>query len=102
FKIVAIDAAGYESETTEGTVIELITADVYRFGIDKFVTGQIGLTTTKVKIVVDGVELRQTVTNNGTYEIYAEDLIKDASQNVEIVGYDSNNRETTRVVVQVK
>ncbi|PER34843.1 hypothetical protein COL26_31450, partial [Bacillus thuringiensis] len=102
FEIAAIDAEGHESEKTKGTVVGFITANEYRLGIDKFVTGKIGLTTTKVKIVVDGVELRQTATSNGTYEIYAEDLIKNASQNVEIVGYDINNKETTRVVVQVK
>ncbi|PHA05920.1 hypothetical protein COE70_33735, partial [Bacillus cereus] len=102
FEIAAIDADGQVGKKATGIVTERMDSNVFILGTDQFVTGTISSSVTKVKIVVDGQVLRQTATIDGTYKIYAEDLITDTSQKIEIVGYNDQNTELSRTIVQVK
>ncbi|MGH0590628.1 Ig-like domain-containing protein, partial [Bacillus mycoides] len=104
FEIAARDAAGTESVRTKGIVKALpatLTVNEYQIGTDN-ITGTASPSITKVKILVDGDIIRQTSTNEGSFAIYARDIVKDPTQKVEIAGYDSNNQEVIRTDVQVR
>ncbi|EJQ43726.1 hypothetical protein IEQ_05054, partial [Bacillus cereus BAG6X1-2] len=105
FEIAARDAAGTESQRSKGTVqgkkVDM-TAKVFQLGIDEYIEGTVGESVQKMKVLVDGEALRQTMVVDGTYKIYAKDLVKDAKQQVEIVGFTSNNQEIGKITVEVK
>ncbi|WP_241677774.1 immunoglobulin-like domain-containing protein, partial [Bacillus cereus] len=105
FEIAARNAAGKESEKVKGTVAKVkvnITANEYHLGIDNSITGTSDSGITKVKVVVDDTILRQAVTSDGAYSIYAKDIVKGANQKVEIAGFNSMNQEVNRTKVTVK
>ncbi|MES5896838.1 Ig-like domain-containing protein [Bacillus cereus group sp. RP43] len=105
FEIAARDVAGTESKKTQGTVLGVeatMTAKAFHLGTDNYIDGTVSATIQKVKIIVDGEVLRQTTVENGTYKIYARDLVKDAKQKVEIAGFTSGNQEVARTKVEVK
>ncbi|MES5896820.1 Ig-like domain-containing protein [Bacillus cereus group sp. RP43] len=105
FEIAARDVAGTESKKTQGTVLGVeatMTAKSFHLGTDNYIEGTVSATIQKVKIIVDGELLRQTTVENGTYKIYARDLVKDAKQKVEIAGFTSDNQEVARTKVEVK
>ncbi|EEO3343509.1 hypothetical protein G5799_002712 [Listeria monocytogenes] len=107
FQIAAIDANGIIGSMTKGTVLvdnrvdSKLTANDYNLAVDQSVTGEAGIDITRVKIYVNGELKRQTNVVDGAYGIYAKDVITKASDEVVIVGYDTQGYERNRVSVPV-
>ncbi|MBC2271378.1 hypothetical protein HCB20_11705 [Listeria welshimeri] len=107
FQIAAVDANGIIGSMTKGTVLvdnrvdSKLTANDYNLAVDQSVTGEAGKDITRVKIYVNGELKRQTNVADGAYSIYAKDVITKASDEVVIVGYDTQGYERNRVSVPV-
>ncbi|EAC3456743.1 hypothetical protein ARX99_14320 [Listeria monocytogenes] len=107
FQIAAVDANGIIGSMTKGTVLvdnrvdSKLTANDYNLAVDQSVTGEAGKDITRVKIYVNGELKRQTNVVDGAYGIYAKDVITKASDEVVIVGYDTQGYERNRVSVPV-
>ncbi|EAH3957158.1 hypothetical protein D6P11_15090 [Listeria monocytogenes] len=108
FQIAAVDANGIIGSMTTGTVLvdnrvdSKLTANDYNLTVDQNVTGEAGKDITRVKIYVNGELKRQTNVVDGSYGIYAKDVITKANDEVVIVGYDTQGYERNRVTVPVK
>ncbi|MBC2320750.1 beta strand repeat-containing protein [Listeria booriae] len=106
-KIIGLDAQGNERNRATVTVKNEtpatynMTVAQYNTITDQYVTGTADAAITKVKIIVNNVDARSTATANGKYSIYASDKITSSTDVVQIVGYDANGTEVTRMTVPV-
>ncbi|EDN8189252.1 hypothetical protein GSY37_14700 [Listeria monocytogenes] len=107
FQIAAVDVNGIIGSMSTGTVLvdnrvnSKLTANGYNLAVDQNVTGDAGKDIARVKIYVNGELKRQTNVVDGAYGIYAKDVITKTSDEVVIVGYDTQGYERNRVSVQV-
>ncbi|MBC1804296.1 immunoglobulin-like domain-containing protein, partial [Listeria booriae] len=108
FTVRAINSANVPGVAATSPVLgervpSKVTAAAYNLG-DNNVTGTYSGAGAKVQLFVNGVLVKNGAldTATGTYQVYAKDYIKAATDNVEIVLYDKNWQELDRTKVDVK
>ena len=77
-----------------------VTAENYILGTNT-INGTAKSGIARVQLFVNGNVVRQTVNSNGTYSIWASDVVSSLGDKVEIVGLDSNGVERSRVTVTI-
>ncbi|MBC2259511.1 Ig-like domain-containing protein [Listeria booriae] len=108
FTVRAINSANVPGVAANSPVLgervpSKVTAAAYNLG-DNNITGTYSGAGAKVQLFVNGVLVKNGAldTATGTYQVYAKDYIKAATDNVEIVLYDKNWQELDRTKVDVK
>ncbi|MBC2367456.1 autolysin modifier protein [Listeria booriae] len=108
FTVRAINSANVPGVAATSPVLgervpSKVTAAAYNLG-DNNITGTYSGAGAKVQLFVNGVLVKNGAldTATGTYQVYAKDYIKAATDNVEIVLYDKNWQELDRTKVDVK
>ncbi|CAM4104596.1 Ig-like domain-containing protein [Listeria booriae] len=106
-EIVGLDSGNVERNRVNVTVSDAlpatynVTANQYNIFSGENVTGTADAAVTRVKLVVNGTDVRTTATSGGSYAIYAQDQIKTTSDVVQIVALDKDGvaRKTINVDV---
>ncbi|KGL37845.1 hypothetical protein BMT55_14860 [Listeria newyorkensis] len=108
FTVRAINSANVPGLAATSTVLgeripSVVTAADYNLG-DNNITGTYTGAGAKVQLFVNDVLVKNGAldTATGTYQVYAKDYIKSATDKVEIVLYDKNWQELDRTPVNVK
>ncbi|EUJ26128.1 hypothetical protein MFLO_14277 [Listeria floridensis FSL S10-1187] len=85
----------------DGSVLKgTVKADPFVVGMDAYVKGSYTGAVSKIGIFVNGKEYgRVPVGSNGSLQYYAKDKIKAKTDKVELVGYNSEGKEISRVQV---
>ncbi|OJG74763.1 hypothetical protein RV12_GL002180 [Enterococcus quebecensis] len=85
---------------------ELIASDSFKLGQDNYVTGSVDKTIKKVELHVNGVSVSKgkiyIEENFNTFEIAAEQVIKNLDDKVEVVGLTSRGKELARQTVSIE
>ncbi|MBC1800102.1 Ig-like domain-containing protein [Listeria booriae] len=108
FTVRAINSANVPGLAADSKVLgesakSEITAVDYNLGTDNITGTFVSDSATKVQLVVNGVVVRNGALNaDGTYQVFAKDSVKSASDHVEVVLYDKYWGELARTDVTVK
>lgn len=107
FIVKAINDAGTQSPAAQSTILAskvtpTVTAQPYQVGTN-YVSGTYKGDAARVQLLVNGVVVKNGALNvsDGSYQVYAKDLITSATQKVEVVTLDSNFKELARTSVVV-
>ncbi|CAD5902962.1 hypothetical protein CMALT394_580001 [Carnobacterium maltaromaticum] len=106
-EIVGFDANGFERNRVkvkvngESPVSYNITAEAYNLATGENVKGTADAGVARVQLLVNDKEIRTTAVVNGTYSIYAQDVIQDATDKVEIVALDQSGLAQKKISVTV-
>ncbi|EMG29327.1 Ig-like domain-containing protein [Listeria fleischmannii] len=107
FMVKALNDAGAASPAAQSTILASkvtasVTAQPYQIGTN-YVSGTYKGDAARVQLLVNGVVVKNGALNvsNGSYQVYAKDLVTATTQKVEVVTLDSNFKELARTNVVV-
>lgn len=104
-EIVGVDTQYKEvnrivAAVSAGTSNDSLQANNFTFG-DKTITGTFGKAIAKVRLAVNGVIVQQATTVDGMFTFTSTNyLIKNATDEVEIIGVDAQYKEVKRIVIK--
>ncbi|EUJ40918.1 hypothetical protein PWEIH_02689 [Listeria weihenstephanensis FSL R9-0317] len=93
--VTAYDTAGKVLDsktvtiTTDNGLTGSITANNFKFGKDRYVTGTLTGDIVRVELQVNGVALQRIGVSGSTYQYYASAAILNSTDEVKVVGYNS-------------